>query len=383
MAAWEAALATLLGLYGASDLLFRWMGVGALAHGPRTKARLALTFDDGPNPETTPELLGILEDLKLHATFFLTGRRARQHPELVEAIRKAGHELASHGLFHRPAFLMAPWTEWVHTGYDPGGLPLYRPPHGAHSPFTRLFARMLGKQVALWDLESKDWTRMHDEALLERLLELAQPGSVVLLHDGIPRTPGLVRRLVPELQAMGYELVPLSAMELRPLSFKEGLIRALQGFDERYDRAHGIRRCRRSADNLFRCAPAPFPVDLPELPKGTPGLELHFDSRRVAAKSPLAIVKALRRDLTHAAERVKADPRIQVVFATTPLVEGARELLGFELFDLPKGRALVDALSRRFFDWLYRDPRYPPKPSYAVKLIYLKREDFLRKYGGP
>ncbi len=382
MAAWEAALAALLALYGASDLLFRWMGVGALAHGPRNKARVALTFDDGPDPETTPGLLEALEELELRATFFLTGRRARRHPELVEAIRQAGHELASHGLFHRPAFLMAPWTEWVHTAYDPGGLPLYRPPHGAHSPLTRVFARTLGKRVALWDLESKDWTRLEDEALADRLLELVQPGSVVLFHD-LARTPGLLYRVVPELRAMGFELVPMGELDLRPLSFKEGLIRALQGFDERYDRAHGIRRCRRSADNLFRCAKAPLPADVPGLSKGTVGLELHFDSRRVAAKSPLAIVKALKRDLAGAAERVKADPEIQVVFAVTPLVEGAKELLGFKLFDLPKGRSLVDALSRRFFDWLYRDPRYPPKPSYAVKLIYLAREDFLKKYGGP
>ena len=382
MAAWEAALAALLALYGASDLLFRWMGMGALAHGTRNKARVALTFDDGPDPETTPGLLEALEELELRATFFLTGRRARRHPELVEAIRQAGHELASHGLFHRPAFLMAPWTEWAHTAYDPGGLPLYRPPHGAHSPLTRVFARTHGKRVALWDLESKDWTRLEDEALADRLLELVQPGSVVLFHD-LARTPELLYRIVPELRAMGFELVPMGELELRPLSFKEGLIRALQGFDERYDRAHGIRRCRRSADNLFRCAKAPLPADVPGLSKGTVGLELHFDSRRVAAKSPLAIVKALKRDLAGAAERVKADPEIRVVFAVTPLVEGAKELLGFELFDLPKSRSLVDALSRRFFDWLYRDPRYPPKPSYAVKLIYLAREDFLKKYGGP
>ncbi len=383
MAAWEAILAALFAAYGGSDLLFRWLGVGALAHGPRSDPRLALTFDDGPDPKTTPELLAALEETGTKATFFLTGKKAERYPELVSRIREAGHELASHGRFHRPPFLMAPWTEWVHTAYDPGGLPYYRPPHGAHSPLTRIFARALGKQVALWDLESKDWTQLEDEALLDRLLELAQPGSVVLLHDGISRTPYLVRSLVPELQAMGFELVPMGELNLRPLSFKEGLIRALQGFDERYDRAHGIRRCRRSAESLFRCSPAPLPVDLPGLPKGAPGLELHFDSRRVAAKSPLAIVKALRRDLKAAAERVQADPEIRVVFAVTPLVEGARELLGFELYDLPGARSFVDALSRRFFDWLYRDPRYPPKANYEVKLIYLDRDAFLKRYGGP
>ncbi len=359
------------------------MGLGALAHGSRGVAKLALTFDDGPHPASTPALLEALAETEVRATFFLNGRRARAHPELVERIRSSGHEVASHGLLHRPPVLMAPWTEWVHTAYDPGGLPYYRPPHGSHSPFTRLFARALGKRVALWDLESKDWTALPDEQILERILEYTQPGSVLLLHDGPERTPALVRRLVPELRKMGFKIVPMGELDLAPLGFKEALIRALQGFDERYERAHGIRRCRLSADNLFRCSPSPLPVDLPRIERGTPGLELHFDSRRVAAKSPLAIVKALRRDLKGAAERVAADPEIRVVFAVTPLIEGARELLGFEVHDLPPSRSLVDAVSRRFFDWLYRDPRYPPKKRYQVKLIYLEREAFLRKYGAP
>ncbi len=383
MSAWEALLAGVLALYGGSDLLFRWMGVGALAHGPRNDPKLALTFDDGPDPKTTPELLAALDEVGAKATFFLTGKKAEAYPELVERIREAGHELASHGRVHRPPILMAPWTEWAHTAYDPGGLPYYRPPHGSHSPFTRPIARALGKTVALWDLESKDWTAMPDDALLERVYEYAQPGSVILLHDGLPRTPGLVRRMVPELRRMGFQVVPMSGLNLKPLGFKEGLIRGLQGFDERYDRVHGVRRCRRSADNLFRCNKAPLPVDLPGVRRGAVGLELHFDSRRVAAKSPLAIVKGLKRDLKGAARWVAEDPEIEAVFAVTPLAEGARELLGFEVHDLPPSRTLVDAVARRFFDWLYRDPRYPRKKRSPIKLIYLTREALLRRYGGP
>jgi len=383
VATWEALFAGVLALYGGSDLLFRWMGVGALAHGPRNEPKLALTFDDGPNPKTTPELLAALDEVEAMATFFLTGKQAEAHPELVERIRKAGHEIASHGRIHRPAVLMAPWTEWVHTAYDPGGLPYYRPPHGSHSPFTRPFARALGKSVALWDLESKDWTNLPDDALLDRIYEYAQPGSVILLHDGFQRTPDLVRTMVPELRRMGFQFVPMSGLNLKPLGFKEGLIRALQGFDERYDRVHGVRRCRRSADNLFRCNKTTLPADIPGFKKGTPAMELHFDSRRVAAKSPLAIVKALKRDLKGAAKRLAEDPEIQVVFAVTPLIEGAKEVLGFEIHDLPPSRSLVDAAARRFYDWLYRDPRYPPKKSYDVKLIYLTRDAFFKKYGAP
>jgi len=377
------ASALLLALYGASDLLFRWMGVGALAHGPRNDPKLALTFDDGPDPKTTPELLAALDEVGAKATFFLTGKKAEAHPELVEQIRASGHELASHGRFHRPPLLMAPWTEWAHTAYDPGGLPYYRPPHGTHSPFTRPMAKALGKAVALWDLESKDWTAMPDEAVLERIYEYAQPGSVVLLHDGVPRTPALVRQIVPELRAMGFQIVPMGRLNLKPLGFKEGLIRGLQGLDERYDRAHGVRRCRRHVDSLFRCNKAPLPADLPGYPRGTLGLELHFDSRRVAARSPLAIVRALRRDLKGAAQRLMENPELQLVFAATPLAEGAREVLGFESHPLPFKEALVATLAGRFFEWLYRDPRYPPAPRGRAELVYLPKETFLKRYAGP
>jgi len=377
------ALSLLALLYGGSDLLFRWMGVGALAHGARSEAKLALTFDDGPDPRTTPKLLAALDEVGARATFFLTGKKAEAHPALVEAIRAAGHELASHGRFHRPPFSMAPWTEWVHTAYDPGGLPYYRPPHGSHSPLTRAFARAFGRKVALWDLESKDWTAMPDEALLERIYEYAQPGSVILLHDGAPRTPGLIKRMVPGLRAMGFQVVPMGELELKPLTLKEGIIRALQGFDERYDKAHGVRRCRRSADNLFRCHRAPLPIGLPGIPKGARGLELHLDSRRVAAKNPLAIARALRRDLQAAARRVAEDPEIAVVFAVTPLAAEARELLGFQAHPLPWPQALVGAVAGQFFQWLYRDPRYPKKPKAPAQLIYLSRKDFLTRYGSP
>ena len=368
-------------LYGASDALFRWLGVGALAHGPRSEAKLALTFDDGPDPKTTPELLDALDEVGVKAAFFLTGKKAEAHPELVAEIKRRGHEIASHGYYHRPPLLMDPITEWRHTSYDPGGLPYYRPPHGSHSPLTRALSRIFKKQVVLWDLESKDWTALSEEELIDRLLEYAQPGSVALFHDGVARTPQLVRRVVPELVEMGFEIVSLSEVGLFPLDFKTALIRGLQGFDERYEKAHGIRRCRRSADNLFRCSKSSLPAEVPGVRKGARGLELHFDSRRVAAKSPLAIVKSLRRDLKAAAKRVAEDPEIEVVFAVTPLVEGAKEFLGFEVAELPRGRAAIDALARRFFDWLYRDPRYPPKNTYEVKLIYLPRKDFLTRYG--
>ncbi len=381
MAAWAIGLGGLALAYLASDLLFRWMGVGALAHGPRNAPLVSLTFDDGPDPATTPRLLKLLGDRRVRATFFVLGERAERHPELVQAIRQAGHEVASHGRSHRLGWLLFPPLEWRQVAYDPGGLPLYRPPHGLHTPFTRVFARRLGRRVALWDLESRDWTDEDPAALADRVLEYAAPGSVILLHDGREATLAMLPRLIEGLASAGYRLVPMGDQTLRPLGFKEGLIRALQGMDERYDRAHGIRHCRRHRTGLFRCAKAPYrgPA-LPGVAPGSVGLELHFDSRKVAALPPLAILRALRADLEAAARRVADDPEIALVFARTGLVEGARELLGFEVAELPPLDRAVATAALRFFEWLYRDPRYPKKRSPGVKLVYARREAFLRRY---
>ena len=126
-------------LFGLSDLLFRFLGLGAYAHGSRREPKVALTFDDGPS-ERTEALLALLARHGVKATFFLTGEKARARPDLVEAIRRAGHQVEDHGEWHRPLWLFLPWVEWRHMAQNPGRY--YRPPHGLHTPFTRLFARI-------------------------------------------------------------------------------------------------------------------------------------------------------------------------------------------------------------------------------------------------
>ncbi len=169
----ELALGLILLLYGLADLLFRFLGLGAYAHGSRRETKVALTFDDGPS-ERTEALLALLARHGVKATFFLTGEKAKARPDLVERIRREGHQLEDHGEWHTPWRLLLPWLEWRHMAQNPGRY--YRPPHGLHTPFTRLFARLLGKRLALWDLESKDWLPLPPEALAERLLYYLRPG---------------------------------------------------------------------------------------------------------------------------------------------------------------------------------------------------------------
>nr|WP_183988570.1 polysaccharide deacetylase family protein [Deinobacterium chartae] len=216
-----------------TDLLLRSMSLGALVHGPRDRSRVALTFDDGPS-ERTAALLEVLARHRARATFFVLRGAAEGHPERMRALEQSGHQVESHGVVHRHALLLPPWTERAQLAWHParsrGGL--YRPPHGGHSPLTRLFAAAYGRRVAMWDLEGQDWLDRDPRALAERILRYVQPGSVILLHDGPARTLPLLEVLLPGLEQRGLEPVTLEELGAGPQGWAGGVRRALQGLPE-------------------------------------------------------------------------------------------------------------------------------------------------------
>jgi peptidoglycan/xylan/chitin deacetylase (PgdA/CDA1 family) len=94
----------------APTALIRFGRVGAFSRAPKGGGRVALTFDDGPDPVYTPQILEILKKYQVKACFFLVGSKARTNPELVRQIVKAGHEIGNHGLWHKPVWLLGPWS---------------------------------------------------------------------------------------------------------------------------------------------------------------------------------------------------------------------------------------------------------------------------------
>ncbi|WP_038056884.1 polysaccharide deacetylase family protein [Thermus amyloliquefaciens] len=372
----ELILGLILLLYGVSDLLFRFLGLGAYAHASRRTPKVALTFDDGPS-ERTEALLDLLRRHGVKATFFLTGERARARPDLVEALRREGHQVEDHGEWHQAWKLFLPWLEWAHMRRNPGRY--YRPPHGLHTPFTRLFARLLGKRIALWDLESKDWLDLPPEALAERLLYYLRPGSIVLLHDGPERTLRLLELALPRMLALGYRPVTLEDLAPRPLTPRLALIRGLQGLEERYNQAHGVERAGYGPFDLFRVEKKPFPgPDLPGLPRGTPALELHLESPRVMELSTSETIRQVRESLKKVAARVAEDPEVRLVYGYSYLAQGAR-LFGFQTSPLPPWPRLVATLASAWFLWLYRGELLRWDRAWA-QLGYLSREELLRRF---
>lgn len=154
---------------------------------------IALTFDDGPHPQDTPPLLDLLDRYGAKATFFVVGKSARDHPELIERIAGAGHALGNHtwdhlsmpsltGRFRRRQLA---WTEEV---LGPRSSGLFRPPYGEQSLGSRLDAARMGLQVVCWDVIAEDWRDDPPEVMLARIYRRLRRGSIVLFHDTLYTT---------------------------------------------------------------------------------------------------------------------------------------------------------------------------------------------------
>jgi peptidoglycan/xylan/chitin deacetylase (PgdA/CDA1 family) len=181
-----------------------------------------LTFDDGPDPNWTPQVLELLQLHRAKATFFVIGRQAACYPEIVRAAATAGHSIGNHSFAHPD--LMFAFRNRVQEEIDHAdaaiaaalGVPprLFRPPYGRVTPALLGAARHDNKQVVLWDINSRDYARRSTaERIVQRVLSKIHPGSIVLFHDGHRRsgvTLAALATLLPELHRRGYRCLPLS-----------------------------------------------------------------------------------------------------------------------------------------------------------------------------
>lgn len=188
-----------------------------VTRGPRDSRRIALTFDDGPDPEVTPAVLDALARHGAQATFFSIGRALEEHPELARRVVAEGNELGNHSWRHsrwqnllgadghareieRGERAIAAVTGSQET-------PLYRPPIGLKSPQLARVASRRQLTLVAWSLHSRD-TRSSDPMQVARhVLDKVRPGDIVLMHDGHDRPgrhrPTCAQALPPILQGLG------------------------------------------------------------------------------------------------------------------------------------------------------------------------------------
>jgi peptidoglycan-N-acetylglucosamine deacetylase len=160
--------------------------------GVGTRGHVALTFDDGPDPGSTPAVLDALDALGWRATFFMLGDMVRQAPALAAEVAAAGHEIGVHGDQHRTLLRLGPRTTHddirrardeiqAATGVEPEW---YRPPFGTLSLSGLLAARALGLKVVLWTAWGRDWrSDATGDSVARDVLDGFVDGGTVLLHD--------------------------------------------------------------------------------------------------------------------------------------------------------------------------------------------------------
>jgi peptidoglycan/xylan/chitin deacetylase (PgdA/CDA1 family) len=151
---------------------------------------VAVTFDDGPDPRYLPPLLDLLERHQVRATFFVIGSKARQYPELVERLARAGHAIGNHTFTH----VSLPTLNSVQrrkelracasaiAARDSG---LMRPPYGHQSLTSRLDALLCGYDVVVWSVDVWDWLHKAPEWMFLEMRRKTGPGDILLLHDAI------------------------------------------------------------------------------------------------------------------------------------------------------------------------------------------------------
>jgi peptidoglycan/xylan/chitin deacetylase (PgdA/CDA1 family) len=182
---------------------------------------IAMTFDDGPDKKLTPELLDILAQHHIHATFFVIGTNAQAHPEILQRAVREGHEIGNHSWSH-PAFArmsdakvraeLEKTDEVIRNAL--GGRPvLMRPPYGSITARQkRWINEEFGYRIILWDVDPLDWKRPGPAVVRDRIVRATRPGSIILSHDIHPGTIQAMPETFDQLQAKGFKFVTVSEL---------------------------------------------------------------------------------------------------------------------------------------------------------------------------
>lgn len=342
---------------------------------------ICLTFDDGPDPLYTPLLLDLLQEYNAKATFFVVGKHAEDHPELVSRMHREGHAIGIHNYLHRSNWLMRPKSVSMHvqktsaiiqgiTGEKPT---LYRPPWGIMNLFDYTSRRNL--QIVLWSMMAGDWRKSTGaDKILARMLHHLKGGEVYLLHDcgntfGADRdapenTIKALKKFIPAALESGYSLVRVDELmkatekqaRKRPGPIRQAALSAWLLWE----------RCFHA---LFRLKPA-SPLnpkgsflhyriteysgetivlgDDDRLERGDKIVELHMNNEllyefgrnaRSTVQLAIQLVRAMEKTMPQLAEallRRKDLATIKAVLGTSMVNRGV-EKFGFIVVDLPKG----------------------------------------------
>ncbi len=186
------------------------------------KKQIALTFDDGPHPSQTLQILDLLDRYNARATFFMIGVNVERYPDAAMEVIRRGHEVGNHTYSHSHLHAMGEWELDRELGRCEDALEnlceyrphLFRPPEGVFNSFVEHCSEQKDYAVILWSVDTKDWETKCADSIVEKVLTSVRPGDIILMHDYVAKsqTPEALERLLPKLRAMGYEFVTVSEL---------------------------------------------------------------------------------------------------------------------------------------------------------------------------
>ena len=194
-------------------------------HGDPTQKKVSLTFDDGPNATYTPQILKILKEYNIQATFFMLGKNVESYPDIAKEVAESGNVIGNHSYTHKNLiFDLNPYVRrqiirsqsriLENTGITPL---LFRPPYGGDDPFTVNQTKKLGYVMVKWSVSSKDWERPGVSKIINNVLKNTKNGSIILMHDGDrlltkvdrSQTVEALPTIITNIQRQGYQFVTL------------------------------------------------------------------------------------------------------------------------------------------------------------------------------
>jgi peptidoglycan/xylan/chitin deacetylase (PgdA/CDA1 family) len=212
----------------AKSLFYSWLQrrhPSVLFHGDSSRREIALTFDDGPHPRDTPQVLSALAKHKVQATFFLIGQSVERYPQLVREIHQNGHQLGLHCYHHLPFLIENPALlrkELDHTrnliadtcGVSPETICDVRPPYGFFTAKTSSLLREWEYRLVLWNSIPPHWMQPFNWTV-KQILDSVVPGSVIVLHDGKghgSKVAHIVDAIIPRLRALDFTFIKVENM---------------------------------------------------------------------------------------------------------------------------------------------------------------------------
>jgi peptidoglycan/xylan/chitin deacetylase (PgdA/CDA1 family) len=184
---------------------------------------IALTFDDGPDPQYTPQILEILQRYQVKATFFCIGHQVATYPHVVRQVSEAGHVIGNHTWTHpNLAFLcgsdiLSQIERTSHAIQEAiGAQPLFfRPPYGSFNSQVLTQACHLGITPIIWNNSTEDWARPGTDFIIRRALDSISNGSIILMHDGGQEQSQTVEAtsiIIEKLQDQGYRFITIQQL---------------------------------------------------------------------------------------------------------------------------------------------------------------------------